>query len=109
MKPLRDVREEPERASRFRAELLRGVSPGHVLHGLDVEVIAQAIAQDDFLVETATGESAKVALFSLAGAPPRPHPEQRQANVHPPCPGARAEPSWRNFRPVSVLIGLARS
>lgn len=56
--PLRDVRSEAEEAEKLRAELLRELSGGHVLHGADLRVIARALPQDEVIVETADGRVA---------------------------------------------------
>jgi hypothetical protein len=55
--PLRDLRGEAEEAEQLRAELLRELSPGHMLHGLDLRVIARALPQDEVVVETPDGRS----------------------------------------------------
>lgn len=60
--PLRDLRGRQDEAEQLRAELLRELSPGHKLHGLDPRVIARAIPQDDVVVETAAGDVALVHL-----------------------------------------------
>ncbi len=72
--PLRDVRGEAEEAERLRTELLREVSPGHTLHGLDLRVVGRAIPQDEVIVETA---DERVALVHMtwsghADSPPWP-------------------------------------
>jgi hypothetical protein len=60
--PLVDVRADTQRAQRLRAELLRELSAGHVLHGLDLRVIARALPRDEVIV---TAGEDTVALVHL--------------------------------------------
>jgi hypothetical protein len=82
--PLRDVREEADEAARLRAELLQELSPGHLLHGLDLHVIARAIPQDEVVVETADGRVALVHITwsGHAEAPPWPTAEVLDSAEH---------------------------
>lgn len=58
--PLRDVRDEIDEAAQLRSELLSELSPGHLLHGVDLQVIARAQPQDEVVVETTDGRVALV-------------------------------------------------
>jgi hypothetical protein len=82
--PLRDVRGEAEEAERLRTELLRELSPGHALHGLDLHVIARAIPQDEVIVETADGRVALVHMTwtGRAESPPWPTTEILDSAEH---------------------------
>jgi len=39
--PLRDLRPTPHEAAALHAELMRELAPGHVLHGVDLHVLAR--------------------------------------------------------------------
>jgi hypothetical protein len=82
--PLRDERGEAAEAEQLRAELLRELSPGHVLHGLDVRAIARAMPQDEVIVETADGLVALVQMTwtGLAESPPWPTTEILDSAEH---------------------------
>jgi hypothetical protein len=73
--PFRDLRGLDAEAEQLRLELMRELSPGHSLHGLDPQVIATAIPQDDVVVETATGEVALVHLTWTGKAERSPWPD----------------------------------
>ena len=82
--PLRDVRGEAAEAEQLRSELLRELSPGHVLHGIDLQVIARALPQDKVVVETA---DQRVALVHMtwsghAESPPWPTTEILDSAEH---------------------------
>ena len=72
--PLVDLRADASQAERLRTELLRELSAGHVLHGLDLRVIAQAPPQEEVIVETGDDTVALVHLTwsGHAEAPPWP-------------------------------------
>lgn len=69
--PLRDLRSTPHEAAALHAELMRELAPGHVLHGVDLHVLARAIPQDEAVVETGDGRVALVHL-SWSGRPETP-------------------------------------
>lgn len=75
--PLRDVRSQAREAEGLRAELLRELGIGHVLHGADLRVIARALPQDEVIVETADGQVALVHMTwsGHAESPPWPTTE----------------------------------
>lgn len=72
--PFLDLRSNEEQAKHLRAELLRELSPGHVLHAVDLRVIARALPQDEIVVETAGGEVALVHLTWTGHAESLPWP-----------------------------------
>jgi hypothetical protein len=72
--PLLDLRSEDEQAESLRAELLRELSAGHVLHGVDLRVIARALPQDEVVVETTSGQVALVHLTWTGHAESPPWP-----------------------------------
>jgi hypothetical protein len=72
--PLLDLRSNDEQAEHLRVELLRELSPGHVLHAVDLRVIARALPQDEIVVETAGGEVALVHLTWTGHAESLPWP-----------------------------------
>jgi hypothetical protein len=82
--PLRDVRSEGQDAEQLRAELLRELSPGHTLHGVDLRVIARALPQDEVIVETADGGVALVHLTwsGHAETPPWPTTKMLDSAEH---------------------------
>lgn len=49
--PMLDLRAEPDRARVLGAELARELGPGHELYGLRWTVVAEAMPQDEVLVE----------------------------------------------------------
>lgn len=51
--PMVDLRSGSDRASALSAELAREIGPGHVLHKRQWRVVAEAIPQDEVLVQTA--------------------------------------------------------
>jgi hypothetical protein len=82
--PLRDVRSEAQEAEQLRTELLRELSPGHVLHGADLQVIARALPRDEVIVETA---DSRVALVHMtwsghSESPPWPTTEMLNSAEH---------------------------
>ena len=50
--PMVDLRSEPDRARTLGEELARELSWGHVLHGRQWTVVAEAMPQDEVLVAT---------------------------------------------------------
>jgi hypothetical protein len=58
--PLRDLRDATGEAAMLHAQLLREIGPGHVLHGVELHVIARATPQDDVIVQTTDGRVALV-------------------------------------------------
>lgn len=60
--PLRDLREAVGEAATLREELMREIGAGHVLHGVELHVIARATPQDDVIVQAADGQVALVHL-----------------------------------------------
>lgn len=75
--PLRDLRGDAEKANELRLELERELSPGHMLGGVHFQVIAQALPQDEVLVETDDGRIALVHMTwsGRAESPPWPTTE----------------------------------
>lgn len=69
--PLRDLREAVGEAATLREELLREIGAGHVLHGVELHVIARATPQDDVIVQAADGRVALVHL-TWSGHPDTP-------------------------------------
>lgn len=72
--PLIDLRSDTETAERLRANLLSELSPGHVLHGIELRVIAIGPA-DELIVETGSGTVARVHLIWSGRAETPPWPE----------------------------------
>ena len=73
VEPLLDLRhaEARDRSDLLRAELERELTRGHPLHGTALRVVAEAIPQDEVIVETADGRVALVHL-TFARRPERP-------------------------------------
>jgi hypothetical protein len=78
------VRSEAQEGEQLRAELLRELSAGHVLHGADLRVIARAVPQHEVVVETADGRVALVHVTwsGRAESPPWPTTELLNSAQH---------------------------
>jgi hypothetical protein len=80
--PLRDVRRDE--AEQLKAELLSELSPGHPLYGVDLRIIAQALPQDEVIVQTGDGGVALVHMTwsGHAESPPWPITEVVDSAEH---------------------------
>lgn len=65
VEPMLDLRADPARAEALGAELSHEIGPGHVLHGRDWIVVAEAMPQDEVLVQA--GEDAYLVHLTWTG------------------------------------------
>lgn len=79
-----DLRGAVDEAATLNAELLREIGPGHVLHGVELHVIARATPQDDVIVQTTDGQVAMVHMTwsRRREAPPWPTTETVSSSEH---------------------------
>lgn len=50
IEPMLDLRSDPDRAQLLAAELMRELTPRHVLYGVKWSVVAEALPQDEVVV-----------------------------------------------------------